>query len=195
VNISNSFTVPLKPADAWRLLMDVKAVAGCVPGATIAEVVDERSFRGTMRVRLGPVMVNFAGLAQFESIDEAAKTAILTASGEDTGKRGSAQARTHFRLQPADEGSRVDLDTDLQLAGMIAQYGRAAGLIAQIAQELLDQFAEHLRDLIARRQSGDSTLPADDQRPVAAAPREVSGLRLLWRALLRILFGRPQAST
>jgi uncharacterized protein len=195
VNISNSFTVPLKPADAWLLLMDVKAVAGCVPGATIAEVVDERSFRGTMRVRLGPVMVNFAGLAQFESIDEAAKTAILKASGEDTGKRGSAQARTHFRLYPADDGSRVDLDTDLQLAGMIAQYGRAAGLIAQIAQELLDQFAEHLRDLIARRQSGDSTLPADDQRPVAAAPREVSGLRLLWRALLRSLFGRTQAST
>lgn len=140
-------------------------------------------------------MVNFAGLAQFELIDEVAKTAILKASGEDTGKRGSAQARAFFRLQASDEGSRVDLDTDLQLAGMIAQYGRAAGLIAQIAQELLDQFAEHLRELIASRQSGDASLPADDQRQVAAAPREVSGLRLLWRALLRSLFGRPQAST
>lgn len=195
MNISNSFIVPLKPDDAWRLLMDVTAVAGCVPGATITEVVNERSFRGTMRVRLGPVAVNFAGLAQFEAIDEAARSASLKASGEDTGKRGSAQARTHFRLHPVDQGSRVDLDTDLQLAGMIAQYGRAAGLIAQVAQELLDQFSENLRKLIAQRQIGDVPAPASENGQAAMAPRELSAFGLLWRALMRSLFGRSRVSS
>jgi carbon monoxide dehydrogenase subunit G len=194
VNIYNSFVVPLKPNDAWGLLMDVTAVAGCVPGATITEVVDDRSFRGTIRVRLGPVAVTFTGLAQFETIDEPAKSASLKASGEDTAKRGSAHARTHFRLRPVDEGSRVELDTDLQLAGMIAQYGRAAGQIAQLAQELLDQFAENLRKLIAQRKRGYVSGPAKAGEHVVTAPRELPAFGLLWRALMRSLFGQSQAS-
>lgn len=195
MKISNSFIVPLKPDDAWRLLMNVTAVAGCVPGATITEVVDDRSFRGNMRVRLGPIAVNFAGLAQFVSIDEAARTASLKASGQDTGKRGSAQAQTNFRLQAVDGGSRVDVETDLQLAGMIAQYGRAAGLITQVAQELIDQFSENLRKLIAQQKGGDVEASSNPGTGEAVAPRELSGFALLWRALIRALFGRPQASS
>jgi uncharacterized protein len=174
VNIYNSFVVPLKPNDAWGLLMDVTAVAGCVPGATITEVVDDRSFRGTMRVRLGPVAVTFTGLAQFETIDEPAKSASLKASGEDTAKRGSAHARTHFRLRPVDEGSRVELDTDLQLAGMIAQYGRAAGLIAQLAGPIRRKSPETDRAAQARQCIG----TGKGRRACRYGPARIAGIRI-----------------
>jgi uncharacterized protein len=186
VIVRSSFAVPLPPGEAWRLLLDVREIASCVPGGELKEVVDERTFKGIIRVRLGPVLTEFAGTAQFETLDATTHTAVLKASGNETKGRGSAGARARFQLFPDAQGSRVDIETDLQLAGMVAQYGRASGLIAQMAQQLVEIFAENLRKKIAQAEA--TTAPA-------RAP-EVSALSLFWQALiarLRQAFNRASA--
>lgn len=179
--LRNSFTVPLPPEAAWRLLLDIRRVAQCVPGGELTEIVDDESFKGRMRVRLGPILVEFAGTARFESRDEVAHAASLRAAGNDTKGRGSATARAQFRLAADPAGALVSIETDLHLAGMIAQYGRAGGLIAALAQQLVEEFAGNLSAEIARQRQHDAAPAAATPRP---QPPPLSGLGLLWRTVL-----------
>src|SRR6202045_3913743 len=105
MEFDNSFDVPLSPAQAWAVLMDIRRIAPCMPGAALTEVVDAQNFRGKIAVRLGPVALAFAGRVQFEDIDETNHSARVKAQGSDDKGRGSANATATFRIEPADIGS------------------------------------------------------------------------------------------
>jgi uncharacterized protein len=175
MKIANSFTVALPVAEAWTTLLDIPAIAPCMPGAELTAVEDERTFRGQVNVKLGPVAVAFQGRAKLEQVDEAARTVRVKASGTEMRGRGSAQADVTFRLQPDGAGTRVDIASDVALAGAVAQYGRAQGVIADVAQVLIDTFAENLRRQIAARQTpaappSEAAAPALGPAPAPMAP-------------------------
>ena len=187
MQIENTFEVPLPPDKAWDLLMDIQRVAPCMPGAALTEVVDDRTYKGTVGVKLGPVALTFAGEVLFEAIDAAAHSARVKAQGRDAKGRGGANAVVDFKLLPVPAGSEVRVRTDLALSGSIAQYGRASGMIQGVATELVGQFAQNLKARLGPAETG--AAPA-----AAAAPaKPISGLSLLLRVLLerlRALFGR-----
>src|SRR5262245_42051179 len=89
MRIENAFTVALPVAEAWATLLDIPAIAPCMPGAELTAVEDERTYRGQVKVRLGPVAVAFQGRAKLEEVDEAARTVRVKASGTETKGRGS----------------------------------------------------------------------------------------------------------
>jgi carbon monoxide dehydrogenase subunit G len=201
MQIQNSFAVPVEPVTAWRLLLDVPRMARCMPGASLTEARDDRSYAGNVVVKLGPVRLTFAGEARITELDEAGRRAKVEAKGSDTKGRGSAQAKLDFVLVAESTGTRVDVTTDLQLTGSVAQYGRGAGLIKEVANQLVGEFAGNLaRDIAASEpppavaptstsQSADAA-PAAPAAPVSAPPAAtpVSGLGILARAL-RALIG------
>ena len=150
MEFDNSFDVPLSPAQAWAVLMDIRRIAPCMPGAALTEVVDAQNFRGKIAVRLGPVALAFAGRVQFEDIDDANHSARVKAQGSDDKGRGSANATATFRIEPADIGSRVFIHTDLMLSGAVAQYGRGVGMIQATAAQIIGQFAANLRTQLER---------------------------------------------
>lgn len=203
MEFDNAFDVPLPPAEAWAVLMDVERIAPCLPGAELDEILDPRSFKGRVAVRLGPVSLSFAGTARFAEIDPAARTARIVATGSDAKGRGGAQATVRFALEPAAAGSQVRVHTDLALSGAVAQYGRGAGMIQEVASQLIRQFAQSLANDLAQRQAepaaavptAASEAPAP---PHPAAARPISGLsllvRALWASLLRLVSGRSAAS-
>jgi uncharacterized protein len=214
MQLSNRFDVPLPVEAAWPLLLDVPRMARCMPGAALTETVDERTYRGTVTVKLGPVRLDFAGEARIDELDVAARQAKVSARGNDTKGRGNAVATVTFRLAPEGEGTRVDIETDLQLVGTVAQYGRGAGLIKQIANQLVGEFAANLRQELAASPMPAEPAPASaggaaaasepEAAPPPARPSEprreatpVAGFGLLFRALgammagwLARLFGR-----
>ncbi len=100
MEFDNSFEVPLPPEQAWPVLMNIQGIAPCMPGAQLTEVVDDKTYKGNIAVRLGPVALTFAGLVKFEEIDNANHTARVKAQGTDAKGRGSAQAAATFRLEP-----------------------------------------------------------------------------------------------
>ena len=104
MEFDNSFEVPLKPAEAWTVLMDIRRIAPCMPGAELTEVVDEKNYKGKVGVRLGPVALAFAGLVTFEEIDDASRTARVKAQGTDSKGRGGANALASFRVEDAPGG-------------------------------------------------------------------------------------------
>ena len=81
MEFDNSFDVPLSPAEAWTVLMDIRRIAPCMPGAELTEVIDAENYKGKISVRLGPVALAFAGRVEFASIDEANYSARVKAQG------------------------------------------------------------------------------------------------------------------
>jgi uncharacterized protein len=152
MEFDNSFEVPLPPAEAWKLLLDIERIAPCMPGAELTEVVGNNTYKGKIGVRLGPVALTFAGIVEFKEIDAATHTARIAAQGTDAKGRGGANASSVFRLEPASGGSKVLVHTNLALSGAVAQYGRGVGIIQATAAQLMNQFANSLKQKLAQEQ-------------------------------------------
>ena len=199
MEFDNSFEVPLPPREAWPVLMDIRGIAPCMPGAKLTEVVDDQTYKGEIAVRLGPVALTFAGTVKFEEVDNANFKARVRAQGNDAKGRGSAQAAATFRLEPAATGSKVLVHTDLTLSGAVAQYGRGVGMIQATAAALMNQFATNLKAQLAARPSAASAAATSTTTRAVAAPMPsaaapISGFALMWTVLvnaLRRLFGAP----
>jgi carbon monoxide dehydrogenase subunit G len=179
MKLENSFEVPASPAVAWDLLNDVPRVIPCMPGAELNEIVDPDTFKVTMHVKLGPIAFQFATDVHRDEVDEASGRTTLSARARDTKGRGGATAKVESRLEPAGDGSRVSIVTDVQLQGTVASMGRSA--LGPVASQMIAQFA----DAIAKE------LEATDTEPVAtpAPVKPVGGLGLFLRSLWRRLRG------
>jgi uncharacterized protein len=145
MEFDNSFEVPLPVDETWKLLMDIRRIAPCLPGAELTEVVDDRTYKGKVGVRLGPVSLAFAGTVKFDDIDDAAHRAKISAQGSDAKGRGGANATASFHLEPVNGGSKVLVHTNLTLSGAVAQYGRGVGIIQVTAAQIITQFANNLK--------------------------------------------------
>jgi carbon monoxide dehydrogenase subunit G len=197
MEFDNAFEVPLPPAVAWPVLMDIERIAPCMPGAQLTEVIDKNTYKGNISVRLGPVALTFAGVVKFEEIDDVNHTARVKAQGTDAKGRGGANAAASFRLEATPTGSKVLVHTDLTLSGAVAQYGRGVGMIQATAAQLMKQFAENLKaqPAMSRPASASASVAsapaAPSARPAAAKP--ISGFalmgRVIWDAVMR-LFAR-----
>jgi uncharacterized protein len=202
MRFSNSFEVSLPPVQAWKTLMNIPGIAPCMPGAELTEVVDADTYKGKVAVRMGPVVLAFAGTAKFEERDDEARTARVKAQGSDSKGRGGANAVVNFHLEPSGSGSKVLIDTDLNLSGSVAQYGRGAGMIQTIAAQLINQFAKSLEKQIAQSApvSATTTTPAaaepagpivkpDPQPSAERAAKPIGGFSLMMSAIWAALAG------
>lgn len=192
MEFDNSFEVPLGADETWALLTDIERIAPCVPGAELTEVVDENTYKGKIAVRLGPVALTFAGEARFESLDDAAHSARLKAQGTDARGRGGAHADVTFHLEPGEAGTRVLIHTDLRLSGSVAQYGRGAGMVEDLSQRMIDQFADNLATSVLAPQEEEEEEAAGEAAPATPPPAQPVqmggiGLRVLWNAILRAI--------
>jgi len=186
LKLENSFDVPVAPAEAWRVLTDVERVAPCVPGAALTEIVDENTYKGTIKVKLGPVSLSFDGEVSFTERDDEAFTARLAAAGREGRNRGSANADVDFALSANGDGTKVSIVTDLQLAGPIAQYGRSQGVIASVSAEMIDRFAACLKENILDDSQVDAATSDTAAAPAPAEPvAAASGFSIMLGALKR----------
>jgi uncharacterized protein len=177
MRVENSFEVPAPREQAWALLNDVPRVIPCMPGAELTEAVDESHWKAKLTVKLGPMSFAFATDVAREEADAAAGRARLATSARETKGRGGARATIESSLTQVDGGTRVDIVTDVNLTGPVAQYGR--GMVQDVAAQLVAQFADCLRTQLA---PADTAAPAP---PPAAKP--VSGFQLFFGALRRRL--------
>lgn len=163
MKLDNEFVVPRPIGEAWAVLTDVERIAPCMPGAQLTEVVDG-DYHGTVKVKVGPVTAQYAGVARFRELDADRHHAVLEANGKQSGGPGRASALVTADLASEGDSTRVTVSTDLTVAGPLAQFGR--GTIAQVSAKLLDQFVERLRETV---------LASGAAASEAAAPGTVAG--------------------
>jgi carbon monoxide dehydrogenase subunit G len=137
MELTHSFTVPTSVDDAWALFMDLERVGGCFPGATVTEATDD-GFSGTVKVKLGPIALLYAGSGSFVERDDAAHRAVIEAKGKDKRGNGTAGATVTVQLSPDGDGAKADVVTDLAVTGKPAQFGR--GVMQDVSDKLLQAF-------------------------------------------------------
>jgi carbon monoxide dehydrogenase subunit G len=161
VELQNSFTVPTSVDEAWAVLLDIPRVAPCMPGAVLDGAVDDSTYQGRVKVKLGPIAMTYRGTVTLDEVDEAARRISLTAKGRELRGAGTANATATATLTEAAAGTtEVVVVTSLDLTGRPAQFGR--GVLNDVSEKLIGQFAANL----AAEISGTSADPG----PAAAAP-------------------------
>ncbi len=171
MDLHHSFTVPASLTDTWQTFEDIESVAGCFPGAVVTSVEGD-DFKGTCKVKLGPIAMVYSGSGTFLEKDESARKFVIDAKGKD--KRGNGTAGAVVTAQFAEDSpgvTRVDVDTDLAITGKPAQFGR--GVIEDISNKLLQQFVTCLQDKVGS--SGSSTGPDVPGAAPDAGPGAASG--------------------
>jgi carbon monoxide dehydrogenase subunit G len=146
MKLRNEFTVPADVDLAWTVLLDLERVAPCLPGAQL-QGGDGRQFSGTMSVKIGPVTNRYQGTVSIEQADHVGHQAIMRAQGNDTHGRGLAAATISTSMRSVSEGTHVTVETDLQISGPAAQFGR--GVMQEVASKLIARFAGCLADEMA----------------------------------------------
>lgn len=167
MKLSNEFTVAAPLARTWETLLDVERVAGCLPGASIEPVGEDGMYRGSMRVKVGPVTMAYSGTVRLADVDADQHVASFDARAKETKGAGTAAAVIRNRLEPAGDGTHVVVETDLNVTGRAAQFGR--GLMEDVASKMLADFAGRLEQLVLAGAPA-AQAPAEPEPGARAAP-------------------------
>lgn len=171
MKIEDSFRVDVPIAEAWKVLLDLERIAPCLPGAQLTEVEGDE-YRGTVKIKVGPITAQYKGVAKIVEADEANHKVVLQAEGRDTRGQGNASAAVVATLVEEDGATVVKIDTDLNITGKVAQFGR--GVMADVSSKLLGQFADNLKKDVLTGTPSESKAPeaADAPTEAGTAPTE-----------------------
>ena len=179
MDLNHQFTVNVPIAEAWVILTDLERIAPCLPGAQLTEVEGD-TYRGQVKIKVGPILAQFKGQASFVSRDDVAHKATLKGEGRDTTGKGNASALITAELTSVSPTSTTcTVHTDLTISGKVAQFGR--GALADVSDKLLAQFSENLNQLITGAPSTSTpTIAAAAPAPAPApAPSEQPAIRII----------------
>lgn len=161
MKLENSFTVAAPIDQTWKTLLDIERVATCLPGAKIEPADDDGVFRGAMKVRLGPITVDYRGTAKLQDVDEDTHTASIAVQAREAKGQGTAAAVIRNELSSQNGGTRVVAITDLKITGRQAQFGR--GIMEDVATTMMGEFAKRLEAEIQAGPTAATTTPSEDK--------------------------------
>ncbi len=209
MQLENSFSVAAPPERVFAYLLDVNKIVGCVPGAELSEVVDPSTFKGKVKIKVGPITVAYNGTARIVDRDDSTHSATLEAEGRETTGPGSARAKALMSVMADGSASTVKIVTDYNVAGRVAQFGR--GVMEDVSRRLVGEMAACIKANVEAEEPGarpgasaaattggpadaeaSTSASATPPRAPVATARPVNAIGLLFSVLwarLRGLFG------
>jgi uncharacterized protein len=173
IAIEQKVVLSAPPDRVWAFLTDPVQVAACIPGAAITSRIDDRTFEGTMTVKVGPVTATYKGRASFERLDPEHLEAEIVGRGQDVKGKGGAELRMKSRLVPRDDGAtEVIVASDVNISGILAQMGR--GMIESVSTQIFQQFTGAMK----RRLETSAGSGEDGAAPPAPEPTSLDVLSL-----------------
>jgi uncharacterized protein len=146
MKIQNQIEVAAPPDELFEILADPERVAPCMPGASLEGQEGEDAYEGTVRLKVGPITASYRGTLRFLELDRENRRAVMRASGQETNGQGNAEATITASVSGSDSQSTLSMETDLEVRGKVAQFGR--GAIGNVSQRILDQFARNLESQV-----------------------------------------------
>ncbi|CAG9168447.1 hypothetical protein LMG23992_01134 [Cupriavidus laharis] len=206
VSLEKVFPMPADPDAAWRLLQDIEAVAGCMPGARITEKVDPTHYKGSIVVRIGPANLTFKGDIEVQSLDADTRTLHLTGKGADSSGTSAASMDLEASVRASGAASELVGRSEASVSGKAATFG--GRMMNSVAEQILKQFAANFAARLQATPQAPAgvanggvpdaaqVVPQPAAAPVPAPASELNGLALAWaivRDWLRGLFSRHTA--
>jgi carbon monoxide dehydrogenase subunit G len=206
MQLENSFTVGAPPERVFAYLLDVNKIVGCVPGAELSEVVDPTTFKGKVKIKVGPITVAYSGTARIVGRDDANHGATLEAEGRETTGPGSARASARMTVESDGSGSVVKIVTDYNVAGRVAQFGR--GVMEDVSRRIVNDMAACIKANVEAAEpgagggggggetasaSGPGAAPVAAPAQAVAKPVNAFGLlfSVLWARIRRLFGAKP----
>jgi uncharacterized protein len=193
IRIEERFKVNAPVQAVWEYLIDPRRVVQCLPGAELTEVVDDRTFNGAVKVKVGSISVSYKGRVRLVEVDTAGHRVRMEGEGRESTGTGSAKMRMESTVAQVDGATEVVVRSDVDVVGRIVQLGR--GMIEQVSHQIFQQFADCVRGTLeseAAVRAGAATAPPPPpprQEHVAALPLL---MRALWAWFLGIFRGKPR---
>jgi uncharacterized protein len=169
MRFSNEISVDAQPDELFEFMSDPEKVVTCLPGASV-EGRDGEDWRGAMTMKVGPIKASYRGTLRFLEMDADARRAVLRARADEDSGQGQAEARITSSVEERDGASCLRMETDLQVRGKVAQFGR--GAMEQVAGKMLKRFADNVEEAI---KGGGA--PAEEAAP-AKPPRDTITITL-----------------
>ena len=175
IKIEKSFQAPESAAEVWKILSDPRGVASCVPGAQITEAVGDRTYKGVIKVKLGPTVTDYRGEAHIERLDEQNREIEMIGKGQDVRGKGSASMKMIGKVREMPEGgSEVTTTSEVNVVGILAQMG--SRMIQEVANQMFEQFTKNLRQRLQQQASGAGSGPPEEVKPIDAGSVAVSAV-------------------
>lgn len=168
MKIQNEIEVAAPPDELFDVLADVERVAPLLPGANLEEKRDDESYAGTVKVKVGPITASYRGTLRFLELDHDGHRAVMAASADEQGGQGNLEAKITASVSGSDSQSLLSLDTDLDVRGKAAQFGR--GALGSVSQRLLQQFARNLESEVLS--GGERTVETPSEEPTSTGETE-----------------------
>jgi carbon monoxide dehydrogenase subunit G len=197
MEITKKFVIAAAPDKVWAFLTDPQRVARCLPGAAIVEQLDDKTYTGTMTVKVGPVSSSYKGKVVFERLDAGTRTAEIRAAGQDVRGKGGADLHLTSSLREAGPGrTEVTAVSVVNITGLLAQMGR--GMVQDVSDQIFQIFSERMRaeleapsETLAPAATGDgSSTSAPFTRPPPSTPEPVLDVGALGSTAARRAAGR-----
>jgi uncharacterized protein len=171
VRFSNEISIDAPPDELFEFMSDPEKVVTCLPGASV-DGRDGDDWRGAMTVKVGPIKASYRGTLRFLELDPDARRAVMRARADEASGQGQAEARITSAVEEREGGSCLQMETDLQVRGKVAQFGR--GAMEQVAGKMLKRFAANVEEAIA----GDGAPEEEVARSDDAAARDTITITL-----------------
>jgi uncharacterized protein len=151
MKIEDSFTLQAPPETVWAFLLDVEHMSQCMPGVEGVAAIDDNSYRGRLKIKIGPIAAAFDGTVTFDRLEPPNHLAA-TIAADDRGSASSVKAGFTSTLLPVPEGTQVSFAVDLNLRGRLAQFGLA--VVRGTARKMTAQFSECVQKSLQLRNEG-----------------------------------------
>jgi carbon monoxide dehydrogenase subunit G len=185
VKLNKRYPLDVDPARAWAILQDLKAVASCMPGAELSEQLSETSYKGGVKVKVGPAVAQFGGTVDVVEKDAAARKMVLRGKGADKGgSSASMDLLAAIETDPANPAHAIlHGDATVIVNGKFAQFG--GRMMVQVSEMILVQFVENFRQaaLALPAPAGGAAATTSARAapsPAPAVASEINGLAIAW---------------
>jgi len=189
VKLNKVFPLESTVEESWDQLSDIEMVAGCMPGAEITEKIDDKHYKGKVRVKIGPVTVAFGGEIDVLGIDVDKRQIHIVAAGQDSKGTSSASMDLTAHIEAGESGASVLLgDANITVNGKLASFG--GRMMTQVADQILGQFADNFSAKLNSNETMGETMSAG-----AGQGNEINGLKIAWNVMIgfiKSLFGRSR---
>src|SRR5271167_2121741 len=204
MKIEKTFQVKEPVDKVWKFLSDPKKVAACVPGAQITEALDSHTYKGSIRVQVGPSVTDYKGQVHIERLDDQNHEIELVGKGQDIRGKGSASMKMTGKIHALPDGtSEVIGVSEVNVVGILAQLG--ARVINEVSNKIFEEFTASFQKQLQQERSAENVQPRPGagSDPVAATPQPEQGITVepkpikaiplllsaLWAGIVRFLRG------
>ena len=197
IRIEKTFQVQEPLEAVWKFIRDPRKVANCLPGAQITETVDERTFKGVIKVQIGPSVTDYKGQVHIERLDDQQHEIELVGKGQDIRGKGSASMKMTGKVQSLPDGStEVASVAEVNVVGLLAQMG--ARMIQEVSNKMFAEFTSNLRVRLEQEKipEGDPAKTqntAEEPQPINALPLVASVVRDSAVGFVRRIFKGPNS--